>query len=909
MSETGLVIVESPAKAKTINKYLGKNYVVLASYGHIRDLPSKDGSVLPDEDFAMRWELSARASKTVSDIKKAAKEADSIYLATDPDREGEAISWHILNVLQDAKLIKDKQVHRVTFNEITKKAVQEAFAHPRELDLNLIQAYLARRALDYLVGFTISPVLWRKLPGAKSAGRVQSVALRLICDRETEIEKFRTDEYWSVHAVLHTPDGAPFEARLTHLAGNKLDKLDIGNEADAQAACKRIENKALKVTSLESKQARRNPYAPFITSSLQQEASRKLGFGASHTMRVAQRLYEGAEINGETVGLITYMRTDGITLSGEAIAQARDVIGKEYGNKYLPSSPRAYKSKAKNAQEAHEAIRPTDLHRSPASVRKALSDDEFRLYDLIWKRTIACQMESAVFDQVVVDISDGTEDVVLRANGSVLNFDGFLKVYQESFDDTHDDENDKRLPPMRQGDASKTIAVNSDQHFTQPPPRYTEASLVKKLEEEGIGRPSTYASILQVLQDRDYVILDKKRFIPQDRGRIVTTFLAMYFNRYVDYQFTANMEEELDAISAGHVVWKEALRLFWKDFKAAVDKTKDLTITEVIDALDEDLGHHFFPVQDDGSDPRKCKACEDGRLGLKLGKFGAFLGCSNYPECKFTKPLTVQDGQDEGAQGDTGGLNLDAGPIELGLNEEGVSITLRKGPYGVYVQLGPKDPADKKDKPKRQGLPKDLSPVDVTLDKAKQLLSLPRQIGKHPETGEMMEAGIGRFGPYLKHGSRYISLKAGDDVLTVGMNRAVELIASAPAGKGGAVAAKALKELGEHPTEKQQMAIFSGRYGPYVKMGKIMASLPKGTDPESLTIEEAAALVDKKKGGAKKKTVTKKTTTKKAATKKAATKKVDDEKAPAKKASAKKSSAKKASTKKTTAQKKVSVKK
>lgn len=888
MSENALVIVESPSKAKTINKYLGKNFTVLASYGHIRDLPSKDGSVKPDEDFAMSWEMSGRASKTVSDIKKAAKASDAIYLATDPDREGEAISWHILNVLQDAKILKDKPVHRVTFNEITKTAVNDAFAKPRELDQNMIEAYLARRALDYLVGFTISPVLWRKLPGARSAGRVQSVALRLICERETEIEKFRSDEYWSVHAVLHTPDGAPFEARLTHLAGNKLDKLDIKTAADAAAACKRVENKALKVTSLEKKQARRNPYAPFITSTLQQEASRKLGFGASHTMRVAQKLYEGAELNGETVGLITYMRTDGITLSGDAIAQTRNMIQKEFGDKYLPSSPRAYKSKAKNAQEAHEAIRPTDMSRSPASLRRVLSDDEFKLYDLIWKRTMACQMEAAILDQVVADISDGTDDVVLRANGSVIAFDGFLKLYQESFDDQKDDDNDRRLPPMAQGDALKTINVNNDQHFTQPPPRYTEASLVKKLEEEGIGRPSTYASILQVLQDRDYVTLEKKRFIPQDRGRIVTTFLSMYFTRYVDYQFTANLEEELDAISAGHVEWKEALRLFWKDFKKAVDETKDLTITNVIDALDEDLSHHFFPPQEDGSDPRQCKACDDGRLGLKLGKFGAFLGCSNYPECKFTKPLTVQDGSD--SDGDAEGLNLDAGPVDLGANDEGVPITLRKGPYGVYVQLGPLDPEDKKDKPKRQGLPKGLSPVDVTLDVAKQLLSLPRYIGTHPESGEKIEAGIGRYGPFLKHGSQFVSLKGDDDVLTIGMNRAVEVIATAPAKRGGGASAKPLKELGNHPETDKPLAVYSGRYGPYVKMEKIMASLPKDKDPQELTLEEAVELINKKaasKGGTK----AKKTASKK--------------KAPAKKkAAAKKTTAKKTATKSKTAKSK-----
>lgn len=859
MSENALVIVESPAKAKTINKYLGKNYTVLASYGHIRDLASKDGSVRPDEDFEMVWDLGGRSNKVVSELKKAAKSADAVYLATDPDREGEAISWHIKAVLEDAKLLKGKGIHRVTFNEITKKAVQAAFEKPRELDQDLIEAYLARRALDYLVGFNISPVLWRKLPGSKSAGRVQSVALRLICERESEIEKFISEEYWSINTTFHTPGGAPFEARLTHLSGNKLDRLDIKSKDEAEAAAERIKNKNLGITSLEKKQTRRNPYAPFITSTLQQDASRRLGFGASHTMRVAQRLYEGIDIKGETVGLITYMRTDGITLSQDAIFEARDMISSEFGDKYLPKSPRMYKSKAKNAQEAHEAIRPTSLNRKPAALKNMLSEDEYRLYDLIWRRTMACQMESAVMDQVVVDISDGTDDVVLRATGSVVAFDGFLKLYQETkpaAESAENDKNDRRLPPMAQGDDLKTMAVNPDQHFTQPPPRYSEASLVKKMEEEGIGRPSTYASILQVLQDRDYVVLEKKRFVPQDRGRLVTTFLAKYFTRYVDYQFTAGLEEELDAISAGDVSWKEALRLFWKDFSSAVGETKDLTITEVIDALDEDLGPHFFPTGKEGKDPRVCPACDDGRLGLKLGKFGAFIGCSNYPECKITKPLTVQDGSESEGEGADIMVQLDAGPVALGDSDEGLPITLRKGPYGVYVQRDPKDPEDKKEKPKRQGLPKGTNPADVDLKMAKDLLSLPREVGLHPETEKMIEAGIGRYGPYLRYDGAFISLKEDDDVLSVGMNRAVELIANAPAKKQRA-AAKALKELGQHPKTKKDIGVFSGRYGPYVKMEKTMASLPKDKDPETITLEEAVELIDKKKAGGKKKTAAK----------------------------------------------------
>ncbi len=787
MTSPALVIVESPAKAKTIEKYLGGGYTVLASYGHVRDLPPKNGSVLPDDDFRMAWELGERAAKPFSAIEKALKKADTLYLATDPDREGEAISWHVQEMLQDRKLLAGKTVRRVTFNEITKTAIKEAFTHARDVDQDLVDAYLARRALDYLVGFTLSPVLWRKLPGSRSAGRVQSVALRLICERESEIEKFRADEYWTIAAKLHTPDGVPFFARLTHLSGNKLDKLDIPNEDSARHAVDRINAKKLRVTKIEKKQVRRNPYPPFITSSLQMEASRKLGFGAATTMRLAQQLYEGIDYNGETVGLITYMRTDGITLSGEAIGQTRATIEAIYGKKYVPDSPRAYKSKAKNAQEAHEAIRPTDMSRKPWDVAKQLSDDRLaKLYDLIWKRTMACQMESAILDQVAADLSDGTDDVILRANGSTIQFDGFLKLYSEDRDDKpkdddDDDEKERRLPPLNQDDPVKTVDVTPDQHFTEPPPRYSEASLVKRMEELGIGRPSTYASIIQVLQDRKYVTLDRKRFTPDDRGRLVTTFLVKYFTKYVDYDFTANLESELDAISAGHVFWKEALRQFWTDFSGAIDGTKDLKIRDVLDMLNAELGDHLFPQIPGKGDPRTCPVCGKGGLSLRLGKFGAFIGCSDYPECKFTRPLVVDDGADgQGTEGTDGHANggvdvLAAGPKELGTDPlSGRTVSLRKGPYGPYVQIDA--PPESKDKPKRQGLPRGLSVNDIDLAAALKLLELPRNIGPHPETGKMITAGIGRFGPFVKHETTFASIPKGEDVLSIGMNRAVDLI-------------------------------------------------------------------------------------------------------------------------------------
>jgi len=837
LSADNVVIVESPAKAKTINKYLGGNYEVLASYGHVRDLVNKDGSVLPDEDFAMRWQLGERSEKQVKDIKKAVKGAKALFLATDPDREGEAISWHIKELLEADGLLDGKDVRRVTFNEITKQAVQKAFEHGRELDRPLIEAYLARRALDYLVGFNISPVLWRKLPGSRSAGRVQSVALRLICEREAEIEKFKPQEYWSIETKLHTADGVPFMARLTHLAGNKLDKLDIGSQAEADNAVGRIRQKSLTVQKIDKKEVRRNPAAPFITSSMQMEASRKLGFSAAQTMRLAQRLYEGTEINGEAVGLITYMRTDGTTLSEEAVNQCRSVISNDYGQKYLPDAPRLYKSKAKNAQEAHEAIRPTDASRTPAMLKGQIDEDQWKLYDLIWKRTVASQMENAIMDQMSVDISDGTDDVVLRANGSVVKFDGFLTLYHENDDDDDDDkaaenEKDRRLPPMEQGDSTKLVDVTPNQHFTQPPPRYSEASLVKKLEELGIGRPSTYASILQVLRDRNYVVLEKRRFMPEDRGRLVTTFLSKFFTRYVDYDFTANLEEELDAIASGHVMWKEALRQFWLDFKDAVDGTKDLTITQVIDHLDAELGEHFFPPREDETDPRVCQACEGGRLGLKLGKFGAFIGCSNYPECKFTRPLIVDENDESGEA-----AALSNEPKVLGEHPlTGRTISLRRGPYGPYVQIDPppqdmdelkayeielaeweqakakakeagkrapkkpKKPAQPK--PKRQGLPKGMTVEDMTLEKAVELLALPREIGAHPESGKMIEAGIGRFGPFVKHDGKYASIPKDEDVMSIGMNRAVDLIAEKAKRDAEKAAAKEAKDA-ESKTKKK----------------------------------------------------------------------------------------------------------
>ncbi|MBV8506981.1 MAG: type I DNA topoisomerase, partial [Alphaproteobacteria bacterium] len=709
-------------------------------------------------------------------------------------------------------------------------AVLDAFARPREIDRELVEAYLARRALDYLVGFTLSPVLWRKLPGSRSAGRVQSVALRLICERESEIEAFKFREYWTIEVEFKTEAGQTFTARLTHLDGKRLERFDLDTEARARAAADAIlRASGFTVAEIDSRQVRRNPFPPFTTSTLQQEASRKLGLSANRTMQIAQRLYEGIELAGETVGLITYMRTDGVAISAEAIAAARQLIGGEFGPRYLPDAPRVYRSPAKNAQEAHEAIRPTDLARKPADVARHLDRDQLRLYELIWKRTVASQMASALLEQVAIDIADAAGRLRLRANGSVILFDGFLTLYQEDRDDTADEEGEGgRLPAMRKAERLARGEVTPSQHFTQPPPRYTEASLVKKLEELGIGRPSTYASILQVLQDRDYVRLEKRRFVPEDRGRLVTAFLTNFFERYVEYNFTADLENQLDDISGGRIDWKEVLRNFWRDFSAAIDGTKELTISQVLTALDEALGPHFFPNGDSGHDSRLCPVCGAGRLSLKLGKFGAFIGCSNYPNCRFTRPLAVESDAEATTPPETA-LGTDPG--------SGLAVTLKKGPYGHYVQLGE---GNGEFKPKRVALPRSLKPAEIDLETALRLLALPREVGRHPETGEAIVAGIGRFGAYIKHGTTFKSLGADDDVLTIGLNRAVVLLAESSSGQRRGP--QLVREIGTHP-EGGTVGLYRGRYGPYVSHDGAIASLPRNADPDTFSLAEALPLL------------------------------------------------------------------
>ena len=832
-----VVVVESPAKAKTINKYLGNDYKVVASYGHVRDLSAKDGSVLPDSDFAMSWEVDGKSEKHLRTIAQAVRGADRLFLATDPDREGEAISWHVNEVLKARRALKDLDVKRVVFNEVTKNAVLEAFRRPREIDRELVEAYLARRALDYLVGFTLSPVLWRKLPGSRSAGRVQSVALRLICEREAEIEVFKSREYWTIEVEFRTEAGQTFTARLTHLDGKRLDRFDLDTEEKARAAAEAIlRASGFAVAEIDSRQVRRNPFPPFTTSTLQQEASRKLGLSASRTMQIAQRLYEGIDLTGETVGLITYMRTDGVAISGEAIAAARRLIGGEFGPRYVPDQPRVYRSPAKNAQEAHEAIRPTDIDRTPAHIAPNLDRDQRRLYELIWKRTIASQIASALLDQVTVDIADPMGRLRLRATGSVVVFDGFLALYQEDRDDAAEEEGEgARLPAMRQGERLARGAVEPKQHFTQPPPRYTEASLVKKLEELGIGRPSTYASILQVLQDRSYVRLEQRRFLPEDRGRLVTAFLTSFFERYVEYGFTADLENQLDDVSGGRTDWKEVLRNFWRDFSAAVDGTKELTISQVLAALDDELGRHFFPDDGSGRDPRLCPVCGAGRLSIKLGKFGAFIGCSDYPKCRYTRPFALDQDIEEIPTADT---PLGDDPVS------GLAISVKKGPYGHYVQCG----TDNGElKPKRVALPRSMKPADVDLDIALRLLALPRELGRHPETRDAIVAGIGRFGPYIKHETTFKSLAPDDDVLTIGLNRAVVLLAE-PAGQRRS-GPRLLRELGEHP-DGGTVAVYAGRYGPYVSHDGVLASLPRTADPATFSLDQAVPLlaVQRQKG-------------------------------------------------------------
>ncbi|MDZ7822683.1 MAG: type I DNA topoisomerase [Ahrensia sp.] len=894
-----VVVVESPAKAKTINKYLGSNYKVFASFGHVRDLPPKDGSVLPDDDFSMSWEVDAASNKRLTEIANAVKTADGLILATDPDREGEAISWHVLEVLQKKKVLKDKPVSRVVFNAITKKAVTDAMANPRQIDGPLVDAYLARRALDYLVGFNLSPVLWRKLPGARSAGRVQSVTLRLVTDRETEIERFKPEEYWSVIAYLQSARGASFEAALSSIDGKKTNKMTLENGDQARSIKTALEAATFDVVSVEAKPVRRNPPPPFTTSSLQQAASAKLGFAPARTMQIAQRLYEGVDVGGETTGLITYMRTDGVQMAPEAISSSRDAIGSKFGRNYVPEKPRHYETKAKNAQEAHEAIRPTDFMRAPDEIKSKLNDEQFKLYDLIWKRSIASQMAGAEMERTTAEIIAQGEGrtIGLRASGTVIKFDGFLAAYTEHKEDDkkedQDGEDDDKnlLPPLAAGEKCAKEKIVSEQHFTAPPPRYSEASLIKKMEELGIGRPSTYSATLSTLKDREYVRLDKRALIPEAKGRLVTAFLQDFFSRYVEFDFTADLEQKLDQISDGSLKWKDVLRQFWEEFSATIDETKELRITNVLDALNERLEPLVFPAREDGSDPRICPKCGVGNISLKLGKFGSFVGCSNYPECSFTRQLGTEGAGDADALPD-GTKELGADPFTQEM------ITLRTGRFGPYVQRGDGKEA------KRAGIPKGWVAAEIDHEKALALLSLPRDIGAHPETGKMIAAGLGRYGPFVIHDGKYANLESADEVFSIGLNRAVAVIADKAAnpGRGRAAPAAALKELGEHPEVGGPITVKDGRYGPYVNHGKINATIPKGTDPQSIDVETAMRLIAEraeksgvKVGGAAKKAAAAK---KPAAAKKTAPKKPVAKKPAAKKATTKKTALKKTVTKK-----------
>ena len=830
-----VVIVESPAKAKTISKYLGSDYQVFASFGHIRDLPSKDGSVRPNEDFAMTYEIIDRAQKYVKTITQAVKKSNKVFLATDPDREGEAISWHILEALIENKAVKkDVLVKRVVFNEITKNAVITAINNPRDIDLDLVNAQQARRALDYLVGFNLSPILWRKLPGSKSAGRVQSVALRIVCDRENEIEKFVSQEYWDIKLDLATSNKEQLLATLSHFNSKKLDKFAISNDKQANDIVKLLKEKTYKISKIDNKQISRNPQPPFITSSLQQEASRKLGYSAKYTMQLAQKLYEGIEVDGENVGLITYMRTDALYLAQEAITSARNLIKSKFGDAYLPKSAKTYKTKAKNAQEAHEAIRPTNIFEfTPDKIKKSLDKDLFRLYELIWKRTVACQMENAILDVMSIEILSHDGIATARASGSTLKFDGFYKLYREGLDDQEDEE-DKLLPQVKVGEELAVKKITPAQHFTEPPPRFSEASLVKKLEELGIGRPSTYANIISVLQEREYVRLEKKRFIPEERGRLVTAFLISFFKNYIEYDFTAHLEDELDRVSEGKLEWKLMLKNFWQDFEINVQETAQQQPSVILEAINELLEHHFFPDSKNNPDCRKCPSCQQGKLSIKLGKFGAFYACSAYPECNYTKPI-----------GDSAS-NVSENNSESQEHKElvgidptsGQPILLKKGPYGFYVQLG--EPVTPKDKPKRSTIPSFIDPLKIELEQAILLLSLPREIGIHPETQKHINVGIGKFGPYLLHNGKYTSIKNPEEIFSIGINRAVAMIADTGNGKTN----EPLHIVGEHP-DGGEIAIFGGRYGPYIKYKKINAPMPKGAVASEISIELAVELIQK----------------------------------------------------------------
>ena len=851
-----VVVVESPAKAKTINKYLGDDYIVLASYGHVRDLPPKDGSVDPENGFEMLWEVASDSKKHMKAIADALKDDNSLILATDPDREGEAISWHLQEALTKRKSIKkDTPVSRVTFNAITKSAVSHAMKNARQVDMPLVEAYLARRALDYLVGFNLSPVLWRKLPGSKSAGRVQSVCLRILTERETEIEAFRNREYWSVRVVLASPRGQEYEARLISLAGKKLDKFDLENQTQAELAEQAISSRELKIKAVEAKPASRNPSAPFMTSTLQQEASRKLGMGARQTMSTAQRLYEA--------GYITYMRTDGIDMAPEAVTMARDAIKNRYGANYIPPNPRVYKNKAKNAQEAHECIRPTDMTMDADSL-KIIDGDQRKLYDLIWKRTLACQMEGARLERTAVEIGSDDGQIGLRATGQVILFDGFLRIYEEGRDDEVIEDEDKRLPQLNESEKADKRSVKPEQHFTQPPPRFTEATLVKRMEELGIGRPSTYASIVTTIQDRGYVSRDRNRLVPEDKGRLVIAFLENYFRRYVGYGFTAELEAQLDDVSAGDRDYKDVLGRFWQDFSASIAETSELRITEVLEKINEVFEPHLFPANEDGTNPRLCPNCNLGKLSMRTARSGgAFIGCSNYPECRYTRAFGPPGSEDESGIPPEGKL--------LGEDTED-QIYAFKGRFGPYVQRGQVTEGNKK--PPRQSIPKEWPPTEVNLEQAVRLLSLPREIGPHPEDGIMVWANIGRYGPYLKHaestsnrGGTNANLENIEEVFTVGMNRAVQLLAEKIASRSSrGASATALHELGEHPTEGGPVSVMKGKYGPYIKWEKINATIPKDLEPENVTMDMAIQLIAEKTPAKKKKRKTvkkKKTATKK----------------------------------------------
>jgi len=827
-----LVIVESPAKAKTINKYLGEDYIVLASYGHVRDLPSKNGSVDTENNFNMTWEIDPGSKKPLKEIYDAAKDAKKIILATDPDREGEAIAWHVKNILDDKKLLKDKKVERVVFNEITKKAVKNGIDNPREINTELVDAYMARRALDYLVGFNISPILWTKLPGSKSAGRVQSVALKLIVERENEIELFKPQEYWSIQSLFKNKDTKDLNSKIILFKSEKVDKFYFKNEEQTKSAVDEIKKHDYQITQIEKKPYKRNPYAPFTTSTMQQEASKKLGFGASRTMQVAQRLYQGFEIDGETVGLITYMRTDGTQISNEALETCRNYISQKLGKDYLPDQPRNYSGKkAKNAQEAHEAIRPTDINRDPSSLKSILDRDQMRLYELIWNRTVSSQMESAEFERTSIDICNKDKSIIFRANGSIQKFDGYLKLYQETKEedekkeDNEDDEN--ILPDVNNGDALTINKILDEQHFTNPPPRYSEASLVKKLEELGIGRPSTYASIISVLSTRNYVELINKKFIPTDRGKLITAFLDKLFNKYVDYNFTANLEDNLDEITSGKIKWIDVLSQFWEQFNINVNEVKELRTRAILDMLNESLADIIFDKDESGSVERKCQC--GGELSLKVGRFGAFIGCANYPECKFTRPLSKIKAAQETFMSE---------PKEIGETDDGKKITLKKGRFGPYLQVG-----NEEKEMKNFSIPKGISPDEVDIEKAKFLSGLPKVIGKYPDNNEDITLNNGRFGPYVKCSNKSATLESPEDIFSIGLNKAITLIAEA---KPGRRSSNEIKNLGEHPEDKKPVKVMKGQFGPYIKYKTINATIPDDKDPNDITMEEALVYIDKR---------------------------------------------------------------